>query len=254
MCTRLVSALAPSVASMEAIDLQSRTAVVTGAGGGLGQHVAEALAAEGAFVLAVDIDGDAAARTCAAIRDAGGRAEPHAVDVSHLDSVEAIGLQAEELGSLGVLVNNAGGWGTAVRQYPDARLEEWRRVLDLNLVVPMALTQRLLPCLSGGAVVNVSSSAGLGVDAYACAEYAVAKAGLVRLTTSLAGLAESHGVRVSCVVPGWIGLARAHVERAALPPSERPDLVPPDLVARTIVDLAEDPASAGRVVVLEGGG
>jgi NAD(P)-dependent dehydrogenase (short-subunit alcohol dehydrogenase family) len=117
----------------------------------------------------------------------------------------------------------------------------------------MALTQRLLPRLGGGAVVNVSSSAGLARGAYASPEYAVAKAALVRFTTSLADLADSHDVRVSCVVPGWIGLDRAIRERARLPPDERPDLVPPELIARTIVDLAEDQTSAGRVVVLDEG-
>jgi NAD(P)-dependent dehydrogenase (short-subunit alcohol dehydrogenase family) len=238
---------------MQGVDLRDATAVVTGAGGGLGQHVAQALAARGASVLAVDVDTDAATRVCAGIRGGGGRAEPLAADLSSLGSVETIARESEKLGAARLLVNHAGGWGTAGRQFPDATPEEWRRVLALNLEVPMALTQRLLRSLRGGAVVNVSSSAGLGVDAYGCAEYAVAKAGMIRFTTSSAGLVDSHGVRVSCVVPGWIGLQRAHVERAALPPSERPDLVPPELVARTIVDLAVDPASAGRVVVLEEG-
>jgi NAD(P)-dependent dehydrogenase (short-subunit alcohol dehydrogenase family) len=248
-----MSALAPSVASMDVSDALTGVAVVTAAGGGLGEHVAQALAARRAIVLAVDRDVDAAAQACAVIRAAGGRAEPLVADLSDLGSVETIALAAEELGPLRLLVNNAGGWGAAGRQFPDAAPDEWRRVIDLNLVVPMALTQRLLPRLGGGAVVNVSSNAGMAVGAYACAEYAVAKAGMIRFTTSSAGLAESHGVRASCVVPGWIGLPRAHAERAALPPPERPELVPPDLVARTIVDLAEDPTSAGRVVVLEEG-
>jgi NAD(P)-dependent dehydrogenase (short-subunit alcohol dehydrogenase family) len=244
---------APTVASVDTLDLHGGTAVVTGAGDGLGLHVGEHLAARGAVVLVVDVDPEAARDACARIRDAGGRAEPFAADLSDLGSVEPIALEAERLGSLRVLVNNAGGWGTAARHYPDAAPSEWRRVLDLNLVVPMALTQRLLPLLRGGAVVNVSSSAGHGDDAYGCPEYAVAKAGLIRLTTSLAGLADSHGVRASCVVPGWIGLDRAVAERAEMPADERPDLVPPELVARSIVELATDTSSAGRVVVLDDG-
>ena len=239
---------------MDAMDLHGGTAIVTGAGSGLGLHVVEQLAARGVAVLVVDADPEAAWHACEHIRESGGRAEPFAVDLSDLGAVEPTALEAERLGSVRVLVNNAGGWGTAVGHYPDAAVSEWRRVLDLNLVVPMALTQRLLPSLRGGAVVNVASSAGRGDDAYGCPEYAVAKAGLIRLTTSLAALADSHGVRVSCVVPGWIGLDRAVAERAEMPPDERPDLVPPELVARSVVELATDPSSAGRVVVLEEGG
>jgi NAD(P)-dependent dehydrogenase (short-subunit alcohol dehydrogenase family) len=229
------------------------SAVVTGAGGGLGEHVAQQLAAVGVAVLVVDVDGAAAARACDRIRDAGGRAEPFVADLSDLDCVDPIARETERLGDLRLLVNNAGGWGPVSRHYPDAEQPEWRRVLDLNLVVPMALTQRMLPRLRGGAVVHVSSSAGRGDDAYGSPEYAVAKAGLIRLTTSLAGLADSHGVRVSCVVPGWIGLDRAVAERAAMPPDERPELVPPEVIARAVVELAGDPSSAGKVVVLEEG-
>jgi 3-oxoacyl-[acyl-carrier protein] reductase len=80
----------------------------------------------------------------------------------------------------------------------------------------------------------------------------VAKAGLVRLTTALAGLAQ-EGIRVTCVVPGWIGLPRAHAERAALHPSElewAPELVPPELVTAEVVRLVRDDADAGTVVEL----
>ena len=94
--------------------------MVTGAGGGLGTYVAQALAAREACVLAVDVDADAAARVCAGIRDAGGRAQPLAADLSSLGSVETIALQAEKLAAPRLLVNNAGGWGTTGRQFPDA--------------------------------------------------------------------------------------------------------------------------------------
>jgi NAD(P)-dependent dehydrogenase (short-subunit alcohol dehydrogenase family) len=201
----------------------------------------------------VDVDRAAAETVCADLRDAGGDAKPLAADLADPASADVIARAVEGMGPLRLLVNNAGGWGTAGRQFPEATAQEWCRVLDLNLVVPMALTQRLLPRLGGGAVVNVSSSAGPARGAYASPEYAVAKAALVRFTTSLAGLADSHDVRVSCVVPGWIGLDRAIRQRAQLPPNERPDLVPPELIARTVVDLAEDPTSAGRVVVLDEG-
>ncbi len=71
-----------------------------------------------------------------------------------------------------------------------------------------------------GADVNVASGAGIESTAYDSPPYAVAKAALVRLTTALTGLADA-GVRVTCVVPGWLGLPRAHAEWAALPERDR---------------------------------
>lgn len=136
-------------------------------------------------------------------------------DVLSTEGVDAVLQCAEELGGPHILVNNAGGWGGAGRQFPDATFDQWRRVLALNLVAPMALTQRCVPLmmrLGGGVVVNIASSAGLGHDGYGSPEYAAAKAGLIRFTSSLANLSDSHRVRVYCVVPDWIGLPRVHTE------------------------------------------
>lgn len=234
------------------MDLSGRVAVVTGAGSGLGAVVSARLADRGAVVVVVDVDPDAAGRTSASLPGS----VPVVTDLSRPVAVDTVAAAVAGLAPPALLVNNAGGWGTAGRQFPDAAPDEWRSVLALNLVVPMALTQRLLGPMAdagGGAVVHVASSAGRDTGAYASPEYAVAKAGLVRLTTSLAGLAASHGVRVGCVVPGWVGLERAHAERAALPPEDRPELVPPQDVADAVVALATDDTSAGRVVVLDGG-
>jgi 3-oxoacyl-[acyl-carrier protein] reductase len=121
----------------------------------------------------------------------------------------------------------------------------------------MALLQRLREPLSRssvGAAVSISSSAALGAAAYAAPEYAVAKAGLIRLTTALADWDARFGIRVSCVVPGWIGLPRALAEVAARPPAERSPLIPPAHVAAEVLRLAGDPGSAGAVVVIDEAG
>ena len=94
--------------------------------------------------------------------------------------------------------------------------------------------------LGGGAIVNIASSAGAGSDGYGSPEYGSSKAGLIRLTSSLAGLEQSHGVRMTCIVPGWIGLERAHAQFAALAPEERakmPPLIPPDDVVALALNL-----------------
>lgn len=179
-------------------------------------------------------------------------------DVTEPTQLETLVEIATGLGSLGVLVNNAGGWSPSGRQWPDAPLGDWARVLDLNLRVPMLATQLVLPALrrvGGGAVINVGSSGGLGPDAYGSPEYGAAKAGLLRFTSSVRGLAE-EGIRVSCVVPHWIGLPRAHREYDALSTEEQEragGLVSPELIAGEVVRLAEDESSAGALVALRAG-
>jgi NAD(P)-dependent dehydrogenase (short-subunit alcohol dehydrogenase family) len=248
-----------AAASVPIMDLRGRVAVVTGGAAGAGRFITEALAGRGATVLVADVDAERGAETVAAVERRGGRASFAAVDVCADDAAAALADAAGRLGPLGVLVNNAGGWGGAGRQYPDATAAEWGRALDLNLRAPMLLTQAVLAPLraaGGGAVVNIASSAGFELSPYGSPEYGAAKAGLIRFTAAVAGLRESHGVRVTCVVPGWIGLDRAHAELAALPADERaqvPPFVPPESVAEAVVALAEDDELAGRVMVLRGG-
>jgi NAD(P)-dependent dehydrogenase (short-subunit alcohol dehydrogenase family) len=101
-----------------------------------------------------------------------------------------------------------------------------------------------------------SCSAGRGGEPYASPEYGAAKAGLIRLSTALGGLHQTMGVRVNCIVPGWIGLARAHAELARMPATRRaamPPLVPPETVAGAVVTLVRDDSLSGRVLVLPGG-
>jgi NAD(P)-dependent dehydrogenase (short-subunit alcohol dehydrogenase family) len=108
----------------------------------------------------------------------------------------------------------------------------------------------------GGAVVNIASSAGLGLAPYDSPEYGAAKAGLIRFTASVASLREEIGVRVNCVVPHWIGLERAHAELAAMSPAERaaaPPFVDPSAIADAVVWLARDESLAGRVVEMREG-
>ena len=113
-----------------------------------------------------------------------------------------------------MLVNNAGGGGHVPPHFPDASPAQWGATLDLNLRGPMLATQLALEPMraaGGGAVVNVASTAGLGLAPYVSPEYGAAKAGLIRFTSTLAGL---DGVRVNCVVPDWIDTERGDGRRA----------------------------------------
>lgn len=183
--------------------------------------------------------------------DRGRRVVAVRADVREVAQAREVVRVAEGLGGPHVLVNNAGGWTTGDKQFPAAAPEEWAATLALNLSAPMLLTQLVLgPMrdLGGGAIVNIASSAARGDEAYGSPEYAAAKAGLIRLTTSLRGLDASHGVRVLTAVPHWIGLDRAK-EQLAADPAAAATLIPPAVVVKTVLDLIAS-GQAGTVVDL----
>jgi len=226
------------------VELDGQVALVTGAGAGIGHATALALAREGASVVAVDLDEAAARET---VRLAGGGTAVRA-DVMDDDELRAAFATA---GPLDVLVNNAGG--VSGPTFPEAPPERWSAVLDLNLRATMLGIQLALETMRGhgGAIVNVSSIAGVGYGPHSAPEYAAAKAGVARLTATLAPLAD-EGVRVNCICPDWVDTpaARRSLERAT--PEERaaaPPLVPVERVAEAILDLVRDDSLAGRVLV-----
>ena len=237
------------------MEVAGRVAVVTGGAAGLGLVIARRLAVEGGLVVVADVDDRAGFE---AVSSMGSSAAFVRADTRVGSDVERmIAFAVERFGGLDVLVNNAGGWGAA--NFPAATPLDWGATLDLNLRAPMLATQLALEPMrsrGGGAVVNVASTAGLGLAPYASPEYGAAKAGLIRFTASVAGLREEMGVRVNCVVPDWIGLDRAHAELAAMSPVARasaPPFVDPDDVAETVLWFARDDSLAGRVVVMRGG-
>ena len=237
--------------------LRWRLAVVTGAGDGLGREIALRLARVGAGVLVVDRDLAAAEETAEQVRASRVKAWALQADVCVDADLVDLAARARDLGGIDVLVNNAGGW-TPGEQFPLARPDDWSRTLDLNLRAPMRLTQLVLDGLDHrrgrrdepAAVVNVSSSAGLGTAAYGSPEYAAAKAGLIRFTTAMGGPEIAARARITCVVPGWVGLPRAQRQWDDLDPAVRadlPPLIPPSRVAGTVVDLLAH-GDAGQVV------
>jgi NAD(P)-dependent dehydrogenase (short-subunit alcohol dehydrogenase family) len=236
------------------VEVAGRVAIVTGGAAGLGSFVVRRLVGEGCSVVVADVDSGSSAA-----RGEDSRVAFVRCDVRVGADVErAIAFAVERFGGLDVLVNNAGGVSRGA-QWPEASALEWGATLDLNLTAPMLATQLALEPMrarGGGAVVNVASSAGLGLTPYDSPEYGAAKAGLIRFTASVAGLRESIGVRVNCVVPHWIGLDRAHAELAAMSPSEQAAAAPfvdPSAIADAIVWLVRDESLSGRVVEMRGG-
>ena len=161
-----------------------------------------------------------------------------------------------ELGRPRILVNNAGGGGHVEPHFPDADPDRWQATLDLNLRGAMLATQLALGPMrrgGGGVVINIASTAGLGFGAYVSPEYGAAKAGLIRFTSSLAGLRERMNVRVNCVAPDWIATERAREELSRMTPAERaaaPTPRSPEEVADAVVEFVRDDDLAGRVMVM----
>jgi NAD(P)-dependent dehydrogenase (short-subunit alcohol dehydrogenase family) len=235
-------------------------ALVTGAGAGIGRGAALRLAREGAAVVVSDVDEVTGVDTVRDIRSRGGRAAFVLADVtSEADVSEMVAYAEEEFGGLDVLVNNAGG--VEEPYFPEGDPAHWGRAIDLNLLGTMLGTHfgvRAMKKRGGGAIVNVSSMGGVGFQPYDIPEYGAAKAGVMRLTASLATLQERSGVRVNCICPGWVDTPASRRTRARMTPQERKDLVPPVLltpedIADAIVMFIEDESMAGRVMIWEEG-
>jgi NAD(P)-dependent dehydrogenase (short-subunit alcohol dehydrogenase family) len=236
--------------------IEGRVAIVTGGGAdGTGRAIALALAGRGASVVVADIDPDGGRETVDRIEALGGQAAFERADVRVDDDIRGMAAFAERtFGGLDVLVNNAGN--TWAPHFPDCPPEHWAAALDLNLRGPMFAIQVALEAMrrrGGGAIVNVASVAGLGYGPHDSPEYAAAKAGLIRLTATLAPLAETDDVRVNCVVPQWIETEEVRREIAAMSPQEQasvPRLLQPAEVADAVVGLVEDDPLAGRVLMM----
>jgi NAD(P)-dependent dehydrogenase (short-subunit alcohol dehydrogenase family) len=235
------------------MDLHGKTALVTGGAAGIGAGIAERLAAEGMDVVVADLDQEAGTETASRI---GGSFV--GADVATAAGVRAaVAAASRRSGRLGVLVANAGG--AAAPSFPAADAERWSYTLDLNLRAVMLATQLVLEPMAeagGGAIITIASVAGLGTTSHDCPEYAVAKAGVIRLTACLAPLRDSMGVRANCICPGLVDTPSSRRSRAGLTPAQRealpPALAPADIAAAAMRFLADD-TLAGRIMVCRGG-
>jgi NAD(P)-dependent dehydrogenase (short-subunit alcohol dehydrogenase family) len=242
------------------VKIERKAALVTGAARGIGRAIAVRLAREGARVVVADIDPADGHRSLDTIRATGAEASFVLADVRNEDEVRAmIDHALEVFGHLDILVNNAGGYDEPV--FPGAPIEHWTAALDLNLRSAMLAIHHAVEAMAarGGAIVNIASSAGLGLAVHPGPEYAAAKAALMRLTACLAPLAE-RGIRVNCVCPHTVGteaVRRTITELAAagqeLPAPLRDPLLEPEEVADAVIDFARDERLAGRVLVCRGG-
>ncbi len=230
-----------------------RTAVVTGAAGGIGAAISRRLAADGFAVACVDLKQP----------DVETPLHAYAADVRDAASVRAAADRIRaDLGEPWLLVNAAGVF--SIQLLPDLEEQEWDRILDTNLKGPFLTCREFLPAMIGarsGCIVNIASTAGVRGGRRRAA-YCASKGGLVLLTRSLAIDHGHDGVRVNCVCPGlidtemadWIRYdAGAMASFDAATPVGR--IGSPDEIAATVAYLASDDASYlhGSVMMVDGG-
>ncbi|PHQ47675.1 short chain dehydrogenase [Halorubrum sp. C3] len=243
-------------------DFENSVALVTGAGSGIGRATADRLAAEGATVVAADIDTEAGQETAEQIKEGDGNATFIEVDTSRSKSIEAlVDTTLNEHGRLDYAVNNA-AIGNTPAQVPEIDEEEWDRVLDVNQTGVWAGMKYELPALydtGGGAIVNVSSKAGLR-GSPGRAPYAASKHGVVGLTRTAALETATDDVRVNAVCPTIVETpalkSMSEAERSSIigeVPMRR--AASPEEVASVIVWLCSDEASyiTGQSLPVDGG-
>ncbi len=188
---------------------QDRVAIVTGAARGIGLAAARRFLDEGWKAVLLDIDGETLARTAEAL------AERPGVMIIEADVSDAVQVQASvdqvalAFGRIDALVNNA---GIAVfKPILDTTVDEWRRVLDVNLTGPFLCTQACAPVMmanGGGSVVNIASISGMRASTLRVA-YGTSKAGLMHLTKQQAAELGNIGIRVNAISPGPVDTAMA---------------------------------------------
>ena len=184
-------------------DLQGKICLVTGAASGLGERFAEMFAQHGAAVVCAARRKDRIEAVAQRIKERGGQALALPLDVADQDALApTLDTIESELGTVDVLVNNAGISGTGSTL--NAEREGWDKALAVNLSAAFDLgrlvAQRLVKSGKPGSIINISSI--LGILANADADYSVTKAALLQLTRSMALDFAPHGIRVNALAPG----------------------------------------------------
>lgn len=181
-----------------------KVVLVTGAGSGIGRATAERLAAEGAHVVACDVDEEALAQTGSIISGDGGSVVTMGGDVSSpQDVARVVGAAVEQRGHLDVLCNIAGI--LRFNNLADVSLDEWNLVLSVNLTGTFLMCQTAMPHLleSGGNIVNTASTAALAGHPWTAA-YSASKGGILAFSRGLAIEFGKRGVRTNVIAPGSV--------------------------------------------------
>ena len=211
-------------------DIKGKTALVTGASGGIGHMIAGGLVSAGCRVFicsrkAADIE--AAAASIAEKAGDKGEIIPFVADLATEAGIAAAAERVNAAGPLHILVNNAGAtWGAPLETFPRAGFE---KVLNLNLVTPFELTRALLPALRAAAtrddparVINIASVDGMRVPEWESYPYSASKSGIIQMSRHLGKFLAPDHISVNCIAPGFF----------------------PSKMTASVVDLADEEAVA----------
>jgi len=248
--------------------LANHIAVVTGAASGIGRAIAAGYASEGARVVLLDMNGDAAASAAKEIRDDGGKADSFALDVTKRDACIAMAKQvADNVGPVTILVNNAGiARRNGMLGADEAVINDWEDIISINLTGVFNVTHAFLGPLRAnkGRIVNIGSiQSFVHLRTPSSPAYTASKHGVLGFTKALAAELGRDGVRVNAIGPGFIETPLNEKVRATNPdlvkafmdhtPLGRPGK-PEDIVGPAIF-LASDLSAyvSGSIVMVDGG-
>jgi len=243
------------------LTFENKTALVTGAGRGIGKAIAESLAAEGIFVICLSRSESSCGAVAEAINASGGKAKAIAVDVANAEAVQAACAELlKEFGNIDIIVNNAGITkdNLALRM----STEDWNAVVDTNLSSCFHIVKGLLRPMTkkrSGRIINITSVSGISGNAGQL-NYSAAKAGMIGFTKSLAKEIGSRSITVNAVAPGFTKTdMTAKLGDDMLKEVEKhvalKRLGEPEDIANMVTFLCSDQASyvTGQVFTVDGG-
>ena len=240
--------------------LRERTAIVTGAGSGIGKAIAAALAAEGARVIVADLRNAAEAAA-----EIGGRGI--ACDVaSEADCARLAAFAEKEFGGADILVNNAAIFSTLLpKRFEEISAGEWRKVMDVNTLGPFLCAKALLPLLKrspAARIINICSGVAFkGNPLYL--HYVASKGAVLSMTRALARELGEHGILVNGIAPGFTLSEGVEANAALIAGARAPslagrvigrDMYPADIVGAAVFFAGPDAAFiTGQTLVVDGG-
>jgi len=241
--------------------LKDKVAVVTGSSRGIGASIAKLFAEEGAHVAIHGRDRAALSLIETELEQFGGRVTSVVADVTNFDDLEAMRRHIEQtLGSIDVVVANAGGSFTMPAPLEEISKDGWRASVEGNLTATFLTIKSVLPAMKqrkSGSIITISSAAGRRPHPNSPIPYSAAKAGIQILTQDVAAQVGPFGIRVNCIAPETILTDR---NRARIPEAQQQQLVEfhpirrlgsPEDVARAALFFASDQSSWITGVILD---